>query len=78
MKRIVITSSVSAIMSNSNSKEYPVTLDETRWADESVKIVIEQGAEAPENFKYRASKTLAEKGTTSWVRYIPSLLLTIV
>ena len=65
MKRIVITSSVAAIISDLNAKKYPVTLDETRWGDESVKIVMEQGAKAPEGFKYRASKTLAEKGTAS-------------
>jgi len=44
-----------------------VTFDETQWGDESVRIVNEQGEKAPEMIKYRASKTLAEKGVASCV-----------
>ena len=67
MKRIVVTSSVAAILSNLTAEGSTVTFDETQWGDESVKIVKEQREKAPEMIKYRASKTLAEKGVTSCV-----------
>jgi nucleoside-diphosphate-sugar epimerase len=67
VKRIVITSSVAAIVNNLPAKGSTVTFDETQWGDESVRIVMEQGAKAPEISKYRASKTLAEKGVSSCI-----------
>jgi nucleoside-diphosphate-sugar epimerase len=67
VKRIVVTSSVAAIVSNLTTEGPTVTFDETQWGDESVRIVKEQGEKAPEMTKYRASKTLAEKGVASFV-----------
>ena len=67
MKRIVVTSSVAAIVSNLTAEGSTVTFDETQWGDESVRIVTEQGEKAPEMTKYRASKTLAEKGIAPFV-----------
>ena len=67
MKRIVVTSSVAAIFNKLPANGSTVTFDETQWGDESVRIVMEQGVKAPEISKYRASKTLAEKGVASYV-----------
>ncbi|KAF7296278.1 hypothetical protein HMN09_01097100 [Mycena chlorophos] len=59
VKRIVVTSSVAAVMNNSTA---PVTtLTEADWNDGSVKAVEEKGRDAPNALKYRASKTLAER-----------------
>ena len=67
MKRIVVTSSVAAIVSNLTAEGSTVTFDETQWGNEWGRIVKEQGEKAPEMTKYRASKTLAEKGVPSFV-----------
>ncbi|KJA15511.1 hypothetical protein HYPSUDRAFT_172463 [Hypholoma sublateritium FD-334 SS-4] len=63
--RIVITSSGAAIIGKLG--EGTTTFNETHWGDESVKIVEEQGMNAPPMVKYRASKTLAEKA--AWQFY---------
>ena len=60
LSRIVITSSGAAIIAKLG--EGTTTFNETNWGDESVRIVEEQGVDAPKMVKYRASKTLAEKG----------------
>ncbi|KAF8886264.1 D-lactaldehyde dehydrogenase [Gymnopilus junonius] len=65
VKRIVITSSTAAVMGL--LKEPPNVFNEENWGDEFVKIVQEQGREAPWMYKYRASKTLAEQ--TAWKLY---------
>jgi nucleoside-diphosphate-sugar epimerase len=60
IKRIVITSSCAAILQKVT--EPTITFDETSWGDDFVRAVEEQGRDAPMIFKYRASKTLAERG----------------
>ena len=62
MKRIVITSSVTAMFPFGIVKGPNVTVDETHWADESVSAVKERGVNASAVTKFSASKTLAEKG----------------
>jgi len=59
VKRIVTTSSTAAIV---KSVSEPTILSEEDWNDISVKEVEEKGRDAPGQAKYRASKTLAEKG----------------
>lgn len=61
IKRIVITSSILAILSTVKegaTREF----NEEDWADEFVELVKEQGNKSSADAKYRASKTLAEKG----------------
>jgi len=62
VKRIVITSSGAAIIRESPT---PITFSELDWNEQSLEIVREKGREAPNPMKYRASKTLAEKGTVT-------------
>ena len=59
MKRIVITSSMAAMLCNKPSGE-PWT--EEDWNDDAVKAVKEHGAKAGAIAMYGASKTLAERG----------------
>ncbi|KIY74197.1 NAD(P)-binding protein [Cylindrobasidium torrendii FP15055 ss-10] len=58
VKRIVVTSSVAAIVHNDPN---PIVLDENDWNEQSPKEVEELGENATNTAKYRASKTLAEK-----------------
>lgn len=60
VKRIVITSSCGAI---GEDRQDPVQVfDESNWGDDYVQQVREQGKDAPFMSKYKASKTLAERG----------------
>lgn len=60
VKRIIITSSCAAIIEDSRD---PVQIwDESNWGDVWVEKTKAQGSDAPYMFKYRASKTLAERG----------------
>lgn len=66
LKRLVITSSVAAVVSPNPSGEKhaggpPYTMDEDDWNEYSPKVVEEKGVDAPGSDKYRASKTLAER-----------------
>ncbi|KAF8877684.1 D-lactaldehyde dehydrogenase [Infundibulicybe gibba] len=62
LKRVVLTSSCAAVRNDSMSASAePFT--EENWNDASVKVVEEKGRDAPSWSKYRASKTLSEKGT---------------
>ncbi|KAF9042293.1 NAD(P)-binding protein [Panaeolus papilionaceus] len=59
VKRIIITSSCAAIIEDSQD---PVQIwDESNWGDVWVEKTKAQGSDAPYMFKYRASKTLAER-----------------
>ncbi|THU93784.1 NAD(P)-binding protein [Dendrothele bispora CBS 962.96] len=58
VKRVVITSSVAAIIRPVSS---PIVLSERDWNEPAVKEVEEQGCSASAVIKYRASKVLAEK-----------------
>ncbi|EFI28545.1 D-lactaldehyde dehydrogenase [Coprinopsis cinerea okayama7 len=58
VKRIVITSSVAAILTDTTA---PSTFSERDWNEASIKEMEEKGREAAPMAKYRASKTLAEK-----------------
>jgi hypothetical protein len=66
IKRVVITSSTASILEILPS---PVVLSELDWNNQAIKEVEEKGRGARDMMKYRASKTLAEKGkqTTSSV-----------
>jgi len=62
VKRIVITSSCAAIQRD--IKEPGFVYDENDWADESIQEVKELGRKASPTAKYRASKALAERGSS--------------
>ncbi|KAH6903380.1 D-lactaldehyde dehydrogenase [Coprinopsis sp. MPI-PUGE-AT-0042] len=64
VKRIVITSSVAAVMTVTSE---PSNFSEKDWNEASIKEVEEKGREADTMTKYRASKTLAEKA--AWAFY---------
>jgi nucleoside-diphosphate-sugar epimerase len=59
VKRIVITSSVAAVLHVDPEPQYFSELD---WNEQAVQEVAEKGRDASAASKYRASKTLAEKG----------------
>ncbi|PPQ89828.1 hypothetical protein CVT25_007529 [Psilocybe cyanescens] len=61
VKRIVITSSIVAILQIFTDPETTVLLDENSWGDDYVKIVQEQGKDSGLFEKYSASKNLAER-----------------
>lgn len=56
----MITSSGAAVLRDTTT---PSTFSELNWNEQCLEIVREKGREAPNMMKYRASKTLAEKGT---------------
>lgn len=58
LKRVVITSSCASVF-DSNSRGL---VNESSWNEASVTLVKEKGSAAPNPEKYRASKTLAERG----------------
>ena len=58
MKRIVITSSVAAVVTPSPN---PSTFSEEDWNEDSIVEIKEKGKDASAIAKYRASKTLAER-----------------
>ena len=60
MRRIVITSSCSAVIAPPLSK--PTVFSEQDWNLSSVKEVEEMGNKCHPGIAYSASKTLAEKG----------------
>ena len=60
MERIVITSSVAAIITRPVTK--PTVYTEEDWDSSSVKVIEEMGSNSPPAMAYYASKTLAEKG----------------
>lgn len=59
VKRIVITSSVAAIV---HEGIVPTTFTEEDWNHQCLEVVKNLGEKAPNLMKYRASKTLAEQG----------------
>lgn len=59
LKRIVITSSCAAVMT---VKTTPDVFSESNWNDGAIEQVKAEGKNAPGIAKYRASKTLAERG----------------
>ncbi|KAG1855935.1 hypothetical protein F4604DRAFT_1799314 [Suillus subluteus] len=59
VKRVVVTSSGAAILRDSPT---PSVFSELDWNEQCLEILKEKGREAPNMMKYRASKTLAEKG----------------
>jgi hypothetical protein len=68
VKRVVITSSTAAFVLLPPPYDPPrsTTFSEKDWNMESIRIVEEKGRDAPNTHKYRASKTLAERGAC-WV-----------
>ncbi|KIY46821.1 NAD(P)-binding protein [Fistulina hepatica ATCC 64428] len=63
VKRVVVTSSVAAVI---DPKPVPTIYTEESWNNGSVKEVEDKGADASQGDKYRASKTLAERGAWRW------------
>jgi nucleoside-diphosphate-sugar epimerase len=61
VQRIVITSSCAAVISLPLSK--PTVFSEQDWNLNDIKRVQEMGDKSPPSTAYRASKTLAEKGS---------------
>jgi nucleoside-diphosphate-sugar epimerase len=59
VKRIVVTSSIGAVMSPPST---PTVFSEQDWNTASIEDVEKNGVHASPMSKYRASKTLAEKG----------------
>jgi hypothetical protein len=59
VKRVVITASCASIL---EVRPEPTTFSEKDWNEESWRIIEEKGRESEGVHKYRASKTLAEKG----------------
>jgi hypothetical protein len=60
VKRIVITSSITAIL---RFEAAPITVTEADWGNMFVEQVKQYGKDATAMAKYSASKVLAEKGT---------------
>ena len=63
VKRIVITSSVAAVVTPSPN---PSTFSEEDWNEDSIVEIKEKGKDASPIAKYRASKTLAERTAWEW------------
>jgi nucleoside-diphosphate-sugar epimerase len=68
LKRLVITSSVAAVVDpNPRGEKHsggpPYTMDEEDWNEYSPKVVEEKGVDAPGSDKYRASKVSCMKCT---------------
>lgn len=59
MKRVVVTSSTAAVLHDSPT---PKVFSEADWDDQAVEEVEKKGRAASNAHKYRASKTLAERG----------------
>jgi nucleoside-diphosphate-sugar epimerase len=59
VKRVVVTSSCAAVLQTSPN---PQTFSEKDWNEKAVQQVKQLGKNASNFDKYRASKTLAEKG----------------
>lgn len=64
VKRIVITSSVAAIV---HEGIVPTTFTEENWNHQCLEVVKNLGEKAPNLMKYRASKTLAEQAAWKFV-----------
>ncbi|KAJ7064076.1 D-lactaldehyde dehydrogenase [Mycena amicta] len=64
VKRIVVTSSVAAVL---NVSDKPQTLNESNWNEQAVQEVEEKGRDASAASKYRASKMLAERAAWKFV-----------
>nr|ODO02275.1 D-lactaldehyde dehydrogenase [Cryptococcus depauperatus CBS 7855] len=67
VKRVVITSSVAAIMC-SVSKKSPYHYTETDWNVDSTRHVEEKGLESDGSHSYLASKTLAERALWEFIK----------
>ncbi|KAG8880801.1 methylglyoxal reductase (NADPH-dependent) gre2 [Tulasnella sp. 332] len=70
VKRVIVTSSVTTILSEQIFKPVPgqnVALDESNWNTFSVKEVEEKGKDADPMHIYRASKVLAERAAWSFM-----------
>lgn len=72
IRRIVITSSCGAVVHVSSE---PKVFSELDWNEQSIQVVEESGKAASPVMKYRASKTLAEKGILSLVKSRQTLLI---
>ena len=68
LKRVAVTSSCASILNPDSTG----VLDESSWNEGSVALTREKGREAPQVEKYRASKSLAERGQGLHPLYVAS------
>ena len=73
VKRIVVTSSCASVLHLSSE---PKIFSEKDWNEEAIGVVKEKGKDAPAAAKYRASKTLAEKGHIYILLLLDKIVLT--
>lgn len=66
VRRVVITSSVQAIIEPKPADQTPYTFTEADWNDDAVRAVETKGIDASGYDKYSASKTLAERAAWSY------------
>ncbi len=62
VKRIIVLASTACIMRDGDG---PLVLDEHDWNNSAIEACEKLGRNAAPGHKYRASKTLAEKGENS-------------
>ncbi|GJE97179.1 NAD(P)-binding protein [Phanerochaete sordida] len=61
VRRVVITSSCAAVLTDDPDLSKSRTFDETHWNEHAMRDVAERGRAASQPSKYQASKTLAER-----------------
>ncbi|OJT09208.1 hypothetical protein TRAPUB_14345 [Trametes pubescens] len=67
LRRVIVLSSVAAVVRKNPNPAEMLVLDEASWNEEDIVTVREQGAAAPGGAKYTASKTLAERAAWDFV-----------
>ncbi|TIA87115.1 hypothetical protein E3P99_03387 [Wallemia hederae] len=65
VKRVVVTSSIAAILEPTPT---PVVFDETHWNEHSIREVHDKAEQATQSDMYRASKSMAEKAAWAFMR----------
>jgi len=68
VRRIIITSSVQAIIEPKPADQTPYAFTEADWNDDSVRAVETQGTQASGFDKYSASKSLAERAAWAFMK----------
>ncbi|KAI0754379.1 NAD(P)-binding protein [Daedaleopsis nitida] len=68
IKRVVIISSLAAVVNSSRRTTTPAVYDETDWNDKDPVEVEQKGVDASSAAKYRTSKTLAERAAWEYVK----------
>lgn len=68
IKRVVVISSLAAIVNSSRRTTTPAVYDETDWNDKDPVEVEQKGNDASSAAKYRTSKTFAERAAWEYVK----------